>query len=195
MNASVGSLVGRVIAVIGALVAGISLTQPIVDGPGIKLWDAFEKGPYVILAAVVLTALLTVLSLVPGAGISLVGAAVTASFILGFYLVTWINLTTPYDDLGRAWTLGIAGSATALTGALIALVPMVTGGVGQPAELAFLPQSGAESGRRRSDRPADAGAGGPAPGWYADPADQAQLRYWDGLDWSNHTRSHNGGER
>jgi len=26
----------------------------------------------------------------------------------------------------------------------------------------------------------------PAPGWYADPAGSAQLRYWDGVDWTDH---------
>jgi hypothetical protein len=190
VNDSMGGLIGRAIAVIGAVLAGISLTQPLSDGSDISFWDSLDKTQYAILAVVVLTVLLVVLSLVAVAEIALLGAALTACFILGFYLLTRVE----FEGLGRAWTLGIAGSAVALAGALIALVPMLAGRIGQSGELAFLPQSGTESGRRRSDRPTDAGAGGPVPGWYADPANQALLRYWDGLEWSHHTRSHDGGQ-
>jgi hypothetical protein len=28
----------------------------------------------------------------------------------------------------------------------------------------------------------------PPAGWYADPANQQQMRYWDGSAWTNHTQ-------
>jgi type IV pilus assembly protein PilA len=34
---------------------------------------------------------------------------------------------------------------------------------------------------------ASGGASGPAPSWYTDPGDARYLRYWDGLQWTEHT--------
>jgi type IV pilus assembly protein PilA len=34
---------------------------------------------------------------------------------------------------------------------------------------------------------ASGGASGPAPSWYTDPGDARFLRYWDGLQWTEHT--------
>jgi uncharacterized RDD family membrane protein YckC len=45
----------------------------------------------------------------------------------------------------------------------------------------FLPQPTAT--------PAPMGMAGPPPGWYADPHGQAQLRWWDGRAWSEHTHA------
>src|SRR3712207_5527330 len=132
MNHSWGALVARLIAFIGAAVAAISLTQPFSESSDVSLWDGLGESEYVkthyaILAASVITLLLIVLSTFAVAEISLLGAAVTAGVLLGYYLLTWLA----FDFLGRGWTFGIAGSAISLVGTLGALIPSLVERTGQ----------------------------------------------------------------
>jgi hypothetical protein len=172
---TVSGLIGRGVATAGAVVVGLSLTLSFYDGGGdFSFWEVLEKTRYGVLVCAVMVVLLVVVSLVAAPELSLLGAALFASFPLGYYVLVWVDS----DGLGNAWKVGAAGAATALVGALTALIPMLAGRGEQSAELAFLPHGGVEA----------PSTGGPVAGWYPDPADQARLRFWDGLEWTEHTR-------
>ena len=56
------------------------------------------------------------------------------------------------------------------------------------AEAAAAPSVAAVPAETETATPADEAADGQPPaGWYADPANPAQRRYWDGSAWTDHT--------
>ena len=184
-NISPSGLAGRAIAVVGAAVIGVSLTQPIVDS-GPSFWQALQRGQYLILSVAALVIILVLFSLATAAGYVLLGAALAGSLVLGYFLLTWVQ----FENLGRGWVIGIAGSAIVIVGAVVALGPILSTTRAPAADLAFLPPDA----QPVQPQPIQEAAS-PAPqtvsptaGWYEDPSDPTRLRYWDGQEWNDQTR-------
>ncbi|MEV0803207.1 DUF2510 domain-containing protein [Kribbella sp. NPDC050281] len=154
-----------------------------VEGGG-SFWLAVNHGRYFVVGGATTAIVLLFVSLVVATELLLFWAALIASFLLGFFVITWVQ----FEGLGTAWTIGIAGSAIALLGTAIAMSPMLARRMAEPGRVAFLPAEAlppdpVESARSSAFEPVR-----PSAGWYEDPSEQTQLRYWDGLEWTDKTR-------
>ncbi|MGW5188117.1 DUF2510 domain-containing protein [Kribbella sp. NPDC004138] len=183
VRTSVTAMIGRAVALVGAVVVGVSLTRPTVEGGG-SFWLAIDRGRYFVVGGATIAIVLLIVSLFVATELLLFWAALIASFLLGFFVITWVQ----FEGLGTAWTIGIAGSAITLLGTAIAMSPMLARRMAEPGGMAFLP---AEAPLADPVEPARSSAfepGRPAAGWYEDPSEQTQLRYWDGVEWTDKTR-------
>jgi Protein of unknown function (DUF2510) len=171
-RSSTAGLVGRAIAAVGAIVMGVSVFQPAFEESSVSIWDAYSRLDLVVLGAAAATLVLLLVSLFAGTELLLFVVGVIASFVLGFFLLIYLE----FPGSGLGWYLAMAGSSAILAGAAIALVPALVARAGEPADLAFLPAE-----------PVPGPAAHPA-GWYADPSGNARLRYWDGQAWTERTQ-------
>jgi hypothetical protein len=179
------SLTGKAIALCGSVVVCLSLTQPFAAGSDSSFWHEARGAKYFVLGAEALTLVLVFASLFAVAGLLLLGSALLEASVLGAYTF----FTLEFIGLGRAWTLGIVGSAIALVGVSVALVPIMAARTSLPDDaVAFLTPAEVTPAQRPVPSLQHAATDSPEAGWYADPVGEDRLRYWDGHDWSDQTR-------
>lgn len=189
-------LLGRGIAAIGAVLSAVSLF-PEAFTDGISYWDGYERMDIIILVLAVVAFLFLLLSVAALEIFFLFGVGAIGGFGLGLFSQALIEFS---GDAGLGAYLANGGSAAMVAGALIALIPAMLGRPKQREEYAFLPPETAREPAPSPPPPVEAEPEAAAPateqaaapataaGWYADPAGQARLRYWDGQAWTEQTQ-------
>lgn len=172
-------LFGRGLAATGALLwmLSMSLTFYSRDSQTATFWELQRYTDVVtfVLAVVVLLIVTASLFLVVG------DAMLPAVAVIGGYLLA-LDVSGVIEarnlDVGAGGYVGILGAAAIAAGAVVAIAPK-------------LAESAARDGQNLADTDAEwAGeTNGAISGWYADPANEARLRYWDGSRWSDSTKA------
>jgi hypothetical protein len=168
----------RGLVVVGAALWIVSEFLPLytVASEQVTFWETYRYADVIALVLAAAAAAAAVASLAVRAR-----AAFSAVPIIGGYLLAFvIAILIEAEDIhhGAGTYVGLAGSTAIALGAIATIAPALTRSTAQGAdELPFM-----------QDETAPAAAE-PAAGWYRDPAGEARLRYWDGLTWSDATRS------
>jgi thiol:disulfide interchange protein len=168
----------RGLVVVGAALWIVSefLPQYSVASEKLTFWEIYRYADIVTLVAAVAAAAAAVASLAVRARAVFAAVPIISGYLLAFAITILIEA----EDLqrGAGIYIGLAGSTAIALGAIAVTAPALTRSTPQGREeLPFMQDDTASP------------AAEPAAGWYRDPAGQARLRYWDGLTWSETTRS------